>query len=502
MNAHVGEPGPEPQPDPHRRKLDHRRPPRTPPTARLQRHREDQAFLPADLEILETPPSPVRLALILLVCAFVSVALAWSWLGRIEIIATAEGKIQPTGRVKVVQPLEIGKVAEINVRNGQSVKAGEALVVLDHGDAGADEFAAKAALASSRAEAIRRRAALAAARDGVVSDVPRIEWGPEIPEADRLREERVLKSDLAQLASSIASLDAQAAQKRVERDRLDETMLSEQELLKTLKERVDMRAAIVASGGGSRSGVIDSLETLQTQQTQLSMQKSQRDIATSNLEVLARERTKTITSFIEDNDQKLAEAERAAEDLTEKFAKARLKLERMTLRSPIDGTVLGLNVTTIGQVLSVGEETMRIVPDDATLEVEGYLSNKDIGFVRMGQTAALKVDSFPFTRYGTVPAQVTSVGHDAIPEPEAQQREANGAQPQKSSLFASAERTQNLVFPITLKLNTEVINIDGKPIPLRPGMSVKIEIATGSRRILDYFLSPLVEVASEAIKER
>ena len=174
----------------------------------------------------------------------------------------------------------------------------------------------------------------------------------------------------------------------------------------------------------------------------------------------------------------------------------------MTLRSPIDGTVLGLNVTTIGQVLSVGEETMRIVPDDATLEVEGYLSNKDIGFVRMGQTAALKVDSFPFTRYGTVPAQVTSVGHDAIPEPEAQQREANGAQPQKSSLFASAERTQNLVFPITLKLNTEVINIDGKPIPLRPGMSVKIEIATGSRRILDYFLSPLVEVASEAIKER
>jgi hemolysin D len=174
----------------------------------------------------------------------------------------------------------------------------------------------------------------------------------------------------------------------------------------------------------------------------------------------------------------------------------------MTLRSPIDGAVLGLTVTTVGQVLTVGEEVMRIVPEDAALEVEGYLPNKDIGFVHPGATAVLKIDLFPFTRYGTIAAEVTRVGHDAIPEPEAQATESNGTQSQKPGLFTPAERTQNLVFPVTLKLDKTAVTVDGESVPLKPGMSVKIEIATGSRRILEYFLSPLVEVASEAIRER
>ncbi len=503
MNVHVSDPVTEVtgggQP---RRKLDVRRRVTSKPVAHLVPKREDQAFLPADLEILETPPSPVRTALILIICTFVVVALVWSWFGHIEIIAVAQGKIQPTGRVKVIQPLETGKVVDIRVRNGQSVRAGEVLIELDRGEAEADERAAAAALASSRAEAIRRRAVLDVALAGSSVESPRVNWPDEIPAAVRSREDRVLMNDLGQVVAAVGSLEAQIRQKQVERDRLDETILAEQQLIATLKERVDMRSSVVASGGGSRSGVIDAAESLLTQQTTLTTQQSQRDIASANLDVLARERDKTIKTFIDDNSQKLAEAERQAEDLTQKLAKARFHAEHMTLTSPIDGDVLASTVTTVGQVLTVGEELMRIVPQGATLEVEGYLPNKDIGFVKPGEKAILKVDSFPFTQYGTVPAEVIRVGHDAIPEPEAQATETNGTQGQKPGLFAPAQRMQNLVFPLTLSLRTTAIAVDGVAVPLKPGMSVKIEIATGSRRILEYFLAPLVEVTSEAIRER
>ncbi len=503
MNIRIADPAPDfpeiPQP---RRKLDMRRRATPKPVATMTPKREDQAFLPADLEILETPPSPVRTALILIICTFVVVALVWSWLGHIEIIAIAQGKIQPTGRVKVIQPLETGKVVDIRVRNGQSVRAGEVLIELDRGEAEADEHAAGAALASSRAEAIRRRAVLDAAISGTFSDIPTVNWPPEIPANARSREERILMSDLGQLSAAVGSLEAQARQKQVERDRFDETIRAEQQLIAALKERVDMRSSVVASGGGSRSGVLDAAESLLTQQTTLTTQRSQRDIASANLDVLARERDKTIKTFIDDNSQKLAEAERQAEDLAQKLAKARFHSEHMTLTSPIDGDVLASTVTTVGQVLTVGEELMRIVPQGASLEVEGYLPNKDIGFVKPGAKAILKIDSFPFTRYGTVPAEVIRVGHDAIPEPEAQATETNGTQGQKPGYFTPAQRTQNLVFPLTLSLKTTAIAVDGEAVPLKPGMSVKIEIATGSRRILEYFFSPLVEVASEAIKER
>jgi hemolysin D len=145
---------------------------------------------------------------------------------------------------------------------------------------------------------------------------------------------------------------------------------------------------------------------------------------------------------------------------------------------------------------------MRIVPDDGGLEIESYVQNKDIGFIHVDQTAVVKIESFPFIRYGSIDARVTRVAHDAIPEPDAQNLEGNPAKTPKSSYFAGAQRTQNLVFPVTLKADRQVMNVDGLDVPLSPGMAVTVEIKTGKRRILEYLFSPLVETASRAMKER
>jgi hemolysin D len=209
-----------------------------------------------------------------------------------------------------------------------------------------------------------------------------------------------------------------------------------------------------------------------------------------------------VQSFIADNSQKLDEAERQVASLLEKLAHADAKLSNLVIDSPIDGIVQSSILTTPGQVVSPGEELLRIVPDGAVLEIESYLPNQDIGFVAVGQKAVVKLEAFPFTRYGTIEAVVTRVAHDAIPEPNAAQAEQDSSRPQRGATPAGADRVQNLVYAVTLKPATDSINVDGARIPLGPGMEVTTEIKTGSRRILDYIFSPLVQIGSSALRER
>jgi membrane fusion protein, hemolysin D len=462
----------------------------------------DHEFLPAALEILETPPSPVRIALLAIICVFAAAALAWSYFGRIDIIAIAQGKFQPTGRVKIVQPLDTGKVLASYVENGKHVQQGDVLVELDPSEGAAEVEQFRTGFASYRAEALRRRIAIDAARAKQTAKAPPIAWEADVPLPIRLREERVIASDLGQLNAQVASLNAQANQKRAERERLQSTIVAQKQLVATQQERVSMRSSLVEKSAGSRADLLNAVETMQYQQTALVQQIGQLAEAEANLAVIARDTDKAYETFISENAQKLAEAERQADDVAQKLAKSAAKLDHMTLRAPLSGTIQASSVTTVGQVLTSGEEIMRIVPEDAVLEIECYLPNQDIGFVKEGQDAVVKIESFPFTRYGTINARVTRVARDAIPQPEAEQTETNSQKQTKSTQSGVAQRTQNLVFPVTLKPETTLIGIDGTNIPLQAGMATTVEIRTGSRRILEYIFSPLVQVGSEAMKER
>jgi hemolysin D len=475
-------------------------PPSSPPKRPATR-REDTDFLPAALEILETPPSPNRMAFLMAICGFVVVALAWSYVGRIDIIASARGKIQPAGRVKIIQPVETAKVVKVPVRNGQAVRQGELLLELDATDAQTDEAAALNGYLAYRAEAQRRLAVLRAAESPTFEIVP-IEWPQDMPQANREREDRVLRGDIAQLAATVASFDAQMKQKEAELKRLKDMAETQKGLVAVLQQRVDMRKLLVEKGAGPIANLIDAQETLGYHATNYATTKGQLGETAAAMEVLQRDRAKAIDTFIADNRQKLADAERQMGDFEQKVAKARVHVEHLALRSPIDGTVAALTVTSAGQVVSVGEEVMRIVPSNVRLEIEAYLENKDVGFVKPGQEALVKIESFPFTRYGTISATVLRVSKDAIPEQDAQQIEGDPAKQSKSSGFAGAQRTQNLVFPVTLEPQEQWVDVEGQRVSLMPGMAVTVEIKTGSRRILEYLLSPLVETSSKALRER
>lgn len=477
-----------------------------------QSNRTDNEFLPAAIEILETPASPVRAAMIWLICVLAALALIWAYFGKFDIVATAQGKIQPVGRVKIVQSEEPGRVIVANAVNGIRVQKGEVLVELDPTTARAEEQALKLRLDALQAEIVRRQAQRDTVAAWAKSDLWANASGPaslviafpkETLASTVEREQQLYDAELAKLSGAITNLKAQYRKSVAQVDRLQHTIAAQQTFVATLSQRVSMRSRLVDVEAGTKAAMIDAQETLQEAERDLISQKGEHEEARTALDVLKSEADSQFSTFQSENMQRLAEAMREAEQAVQELAKASRRLSAMTIRSPETGIVQASAITTLSQVLTPGTELMRIVPSGQKLEIEAYLPNRDIGFVEAGDEAVIKVEAFPFTRYGILHGKVIRVATDAIPEPDARQlEEMSSGNLQSTVPVSNAQRVQNLVYPVIIEPIETDIQVDGKAVPLAPGMTVTIEIKTGQRRILEYLFSPLVEVASGAMKER
>lgn len=476
------------------------------------RSRDDCAFLPAALEILDTPASPIRIAFIWFICTLSMAALLWTWLGRIDVVATAQGKVQPAGRVKIIQSLDTGKIISAPLQNGVHVEAGEKLLQLDDTQVRAELSAVEAHLTAWQAEAIRRRTINAVANRWSLGNIKNIRLDdntltasfPEnLSAAIREREIMSFRADLTALISTLKALDAQRTRHVAEIERLTQTVSARQALVTTLSERVGMRSTLAKGDAGTRASVIDALEVQQKEAAELVAEQGLLKETEAAIATIEQEARKHVDTVLADNAARLSDALRQIDAETQAAVKARRQLELLTIVSPVTGTIQASAITTPGQVVTVGAELMRVVPDGSTLEIEAYLPNRDIGFVRPGQEAAIKVEAFPFTRYGVLHGKVSHVARDAIPEPDAQQSEQQVTTELHSIVpVSNAQRVQNLVFPITVSPASSEIVVDGHNVPLRPGMAVTIEIKTGRRRILEYLFSPLAEITDEAMHER
>ena len=507
MNQYVSPPqpprAPQPQPSP------------APSAQRSLALGRDREFLPAAFEILDTPPSPLPVAIMLALCAFCVVALIWAFVGRLDIYAVAWGKLEANGRAKVLQPLDPGRVTALHVENGSRVKAGDMLVELDPTEALADVVAASEALSASRAEVIRRSVAIATARSlrspslkssaAEASAFAAMAFDKAIPPATRARETAVLVADLGQLRDTLANLDKQMAQREATHRRLEASIAYQNALIKTLEGRVDMREQSIKRDVGTRVNLFDARESLQKSQAQLASDNGQLIETDAAADEIASQKAKAISQFLADNETKLADSARKADDIAPQFAKARSKLSHTRLVAPIDGVVQQLAVTTIGQVVTTGQQLLTIAPADAALQVEAYISNADIGFVKAAQDVEIKIDAFPFTRFGVIHGKVLKVATDAIDEQDAKRSLSNALASAGSANAPSSTapgQQPSFVFPVTIGLERSAIQIDGATMPLSPGMTVTAEIRTDSRRIVDYILSPIARIASEALKER
>jgi hemolysin D len=320
-----------------------------------------------------------------------------------------------------------------------------------------------------------------------------------------LREQGVLAADFTQLSDTLKNLDKQMAQKEATRERLRMSIAFQDTLIETLTQRVNTRQEAIDLRVGTKINLYDAKEELEKSQSMLASDQGQLIETDAALTELQSEKTKTLAQFMADNENKLADAARKADEARQSLAKAAARLSHTKLYAPIDGVVQQVAVTTIGQVVTTGQQLAVVTPNEGPLQVEALVANLDIGFVKLGQEAAIKVDAFPFTRFGVVHGKVVRIASEAIDEQEAKRTLANAtasANAANANPASAPGQPESFVFPVTIALDESAMQIGDATVRLAPGMTVSAEIKTDSRRVIDYLLSPLAKVASEAMRER
>ncbi|WP_426422609.1 HlyD family type I secretion periplasmic adaptor subunit [Bradyrhizobium genosp. A] len=463
------------------------------------RGRNELEFLPAALEIVETPPSPLGRAVAASMTAFLVIAVAWACLGRIDVIATAQGKVVPTGRVKQVQPLETGVVAVINVNDGDRVKQGDILVTIDQTTSAAERDRILPELQHARLDVAR----LTALTAGLSGDLRPAGFATPtgIPSHEVARARATTVAQAEQQIAKVNGLNEQIAQKRAEVDGISATIDKIEAELPLLIETADIREKAMKIQYGNRIAHLEAQMRLTEQRHELVVQQRHAVEAGAAERSLVAQLDQAQADYARGLSSDLADAEQKVAQLTEDLVKAERRLHDQVLRAPIDGTIQQLAIHTVGGVVTPAQTLMVIVPAESRLEIEAMVANKDIGFVRDGNEAEIKVDTFNFTKYGLLPGSVTSVSRDAV----ARDRPASqGNSTQKSSdLAATSEPAgQELLYVAHIALSQTQMLVDDRMVDVEPGMAVTVEIKTGRRRIIEYLLSPLMRYRHESLRER
>ncbi|MDA8129851.1 MAG: HlyD family type I secretion periplasmic adaptor subunit [Betaproteobacteria bacterium] len=443
-------------------------------TPTLQAH--EAQFLPAALALRDTPVHPAPRIALWLIMAFALIALLWAIFGRIDVVATAAGKIIPNDRTKVIQPIETAVVKAIHVRDGQVVEPGQLLIELDATSATADSERLRNEALTAKLEASRAQALLVALANGKPPKLKPLEGA----DASRLLAEQSQASGLYQeYQAHQLQLQAEIARRRAELQATQEEVVKLEQTAPIVRQRAQDYQKLAKENFISQHGYLEREQARIEQEQDLASSRSRvAEIRAQLMEAQRQQATLAAETRRQLLDQ-LNLASQKAVSLEQDLIKADQRSRLMHLTAPVAGTVQQLAVTTIGGVVTPAQPLMVIVPRDNVLEVEAMLPNKDIGFVNPGQDAEVKVETFPFTKYGTLHGKITQVSSDAI-----------------------QDEKRGLIYSTRVKLAQDTLQVENKLVRLTPGMAVTVEIKTGSRRVIEYFLSPLMQVTSESLRER
>jgi hemolysin D len=437
--------------------------------------RTDQAaFLPAALEIIETPVSPTGRVTAWALMIGVVVAITWLTFGKVDVVASAPGKLIPTDSVKIIQPAADGIVRAILVHDGQHVAKGQPLVQLDPTVSTAEVEQARKALETSELDAARAKAVLSGLDGKGLAFTPPPGTAADIAATQISLAGAELADIRATAQSSAARRDAAAAARNeaeIQTAKLTET-------LPLLDEQLTANEQLLSKGYVSKLKVIEMrrqrLGTARDRDAAIAtarrataeMAAAQSEIAQATSEA----RAKVLTD--------LAKADSDARLRREELAKATQKSSLQTLASPVDGIISQLAIHTVGGVVEAAKPIMVVVPEGGNLIADVKVLNRDIGFVHAGDAVAIKLEAFPFTRYGTLRGRIESVGSDAVDD-----------------------EKLGLVYPARVLLSRSIGRVKRTIVPA-VGMQVVADIRTGRRSIISYLISPIDQASQEAGRER
>jgi hemolysin D len=449
-----------------------------PGNLRRELTKEELQFLPATLEIVESPPSPIGRGLSWLLISLFLIALTWSILGMIDEVAVASGKVVPSGYTKIVQAEDKGIVSKILVQNGSRVKAGDLLIELDTIMSGADV----SRLRQERNHFMLTLRRLSAEALNTTFDTIEAFETQDLNGIDRDELEmqlRLYRDRAEEYASRI-----RVAEKSI--DQAEESLKQANSVAEKLRIQVKMAGdrekktrEVAQKGGISNFAWQEYLEKflslkqdLSTQQSEILRIEQAIEQNKAELQRIKDERNRDIST-------QTVEVSRNLRLTEEELKKAEEKHRLMQIRSPIDGIVQQLEIHTTGAVVTTAQPLLLVVPDTGQLQFEVWAMNRDIGFIYEGQASEIKVETFNFQKFGTIDAMVQTVATEAV---EDQQR--------------------GLIYRVLLSSDVDHYMVEGKRIALIPGMAVTAEIKTRQKRVIEYFLEPFKTYVSEGFRER
>jgi len=434
-------------------------------------------FLPAAEEIIETPAAPFGAVVIWLTTILLVLVLAWAYLGQIDIVAVGNGRVSTEGSVKVVQSASYGVVKRITAQEGQRVHKGDVLVELDKTTAEKELATTAQSLNIARAERdILRRLAMGNGADDIINSAGVSDEAKAV-----LREFTASQLALASAKEQALKGSIASHQRQLQFNQQTKAQL-EGEAQKLKDRQTKVKQKLESANAIERIRLQNELDTLEQRITTAnSAATSQGQQVLQSQLTLAQAQSQSQVSLAETNSsisgQVIAQEQRIAE-LENNLAKAKRALEQTTITAPVDGTILALNTRTIGGVVNVAERIAQIVPDNDLLYVDVTLDNQDVGFVRVGQRVVIKVATYPFQRYGYLEGTVENISPDAI-----------------------QDEKKGLVYKAKVKLSGANSSKKNR-LKLLPGMSVSAEITTGKRRIIEFFLDPLMTHIDDSLKVR
>lgn len=438
-------------------------------------------------ESADRPASPtLRLTAAVLV-SLVAIIVLGSSIATIEIVARGQGRVLPTTRVQVVQPQADGKITDILVAEGQSVSAGDTLVMMDRTAAESDIRRIEANVARQHQDAAVARSIIAPlagvnpANPAFVatggSEFRRIapqlsgqdDGAPALVEAilQALRDQ-VMQHD-AQLNRLARGRDAQMA--RLERARAASEIAV---------QRFASAETLRRQGNMSQFDYLERLRERTAIEAEVSIAERELEGLSAEADAMTRQRASTISSALSAYRKQLAEAEILLRILEAELAAAKNRLANLSLKAPTTGRVEKLSVFTVGGFVTAGSTLMSIVPNDDRIEIEAFFDNRDIGFIEKGQRAFVKLDAFPAERYGIVHGTVVNVGADA-----------------RGDVTAG-----KWVYAVRLQLDQNSIQVLERNLRFAPGMTATIDIITGRRRLISYFFEPIIKAFQDGLRER
>ncbi|MCA1323594.1 HlyD family type I secretion periplasmic adaptor subunit [Herbaspirillum sp. alder98] len=405
-------------------------------------------FLPAALALQEQPISSTARITARVLMALLACALLWSIFGRMDIIVNAGGKLIPSGYTKTITSVDVAAVKTLHVFEGKQVQQGDLLLELDSSAPDAEHDRAAGERSAALMQAARAQALLRAI---ATRSAPLL---PPTHGVDKL---------LRQAAQ--AHVEGQYADFNARLSRIDSDIGRFAAALPLAVRRAEDYRILAADHDVPIHAWMEKEQARMDLQGQLNNARAERAVLVAQVKKEAYDA--------------LTEGEKAAASSQQEALRAGSHSRLLQLRAPVSGTVQQLVVHTQGSAVPSAQPLMLIVPRQGGVEVEAFLENKDVGFVQEGQAAMIKVDAFEYTKYGVVPAVVTNVSRDAI-----------------------QDEKRGLIYAVKMKLERPEIQIGDRLVALAPGMSVSAEIRTGTRRVIEYVLSPLLQHQREALSER